>query len=146
MSAREAGLNKRSASKSCALSLVRQLFHLGVIEVRSLSAALFFWLSYFPFFIICKCQVNLFSSLLTNVICTFRPLPILGRRTVVWKAFLRTLLSWRQNWLHRSNQFRTVICQIKVCGMVFFTLKAKSLFIFSWECIFLSVVPTIIMP
>ena len=29
--AREAGSNKQSASKSCALSLVRQLFHLGVI-------------------------------------------------------------------------------------------------------------------
>lgn len=30
--ARETGSNKQSASKSCALSLVRQLFHLGVIE------------------------------------------------------------------------------------------------------------------
>lgn len=30
--AREHGSNKQSASKSCALSLVRQLFHLGVIE------------------------------------------------------------------------------------------------------------------
>ncbi|XP_055688830.1 dosage compensation regulator isoform X2 [Lutzomyia longipalpis] len=29
---RETGSNKQSASKSCALSLVRQLFHLGVIE------------------------------------------------------------------------------------------------------------------
>lgn len=29
---RESGSNKQSASKSCALSLVRQLFHLGVIE------------------------------------------------------------------------------------------------------------------
>lgn len=29
---RETGSNKVSASKSCALSLVRQLFHLGVIE------------------------------------------------------------------------------------------------------------------
>ena len=33
--AREAGSNKHSASKSCALSLVRQLFHLGVIEAFS---------------------------------------------------------------------------------------------------------------
>ena len=33
--AREGGSNKQSASKSCALSLVRQLFHLGVIEVRT---------------------------------------------------------------------------------------------------------------
>ena len=32
--AREGGSNKQSASKSCALSLVRQLFHLGVFEVR----------------------------------------------------------------------------------------------------------------
>lgn len=31
VNAREAGSNKHSASKSCALSLVRQLFHLGVI-------------------------------------------------------------------------------------------------------------------
>ncbi|XP_065223223.1 dosage compensation regulator isoform X2 [Planococcus citri] len=30
--ARETGSNKQTASKSCALSLVRQLFHLGVIE------------------------------------------------------------------------------------------------------------------
>lgn len=30
--AHETGSNKQSASKSCALSLVRQLFHLGVIE------------------------------------------------------------------------------------------------------------------
>jgi ATP-dependent RNA helicase A len=30
--AREQGSNKQSASKSCALSLVRQLFHLGAIE------------------------------------------------------------------------------------------------------------------
>ena len=30
--ARESGSNKQSASKSCALSLVRQMFHLGVIE------------------------------------------------------------------------------------------------------------------
>lgn len=30
---REHGSNKQVASKSCALSLVRQLFHLGVIEL-----------------------------------------------------------------------------------------------------------------
>lgn len=30
--ARESGSNKQMASKSCALSLIRQLFHLGVIE------------------------------------------------------------------------------------------------------------------
>lgn len=35
LSAREAGSNKQSASKSCALSIVRQLFHLGVIEAFS---------------------------------------------------------------------------------------------------------------
>ncbi len=35
VAAREAGSNKQSASKSCALSLVRQLFHLGVIEAFS---------------------------------------------------------------------------------------------------------------
>lgn len=35
INAREAGSNKQSASKSCALSLVRQLFHLGVIEAFS---------------------------------------------------------------------------------------------------------------
>ena len=35
--AREGGSNKQSASKSCALSLVRQLFHLGVFEVRDTS-------------------------------------------------------------------------------------------------------------
>ena len=29
---RETGSNKQSASKSCALSLVRQLYHLGVVE------------------------------------------------------------------------------------------------------------------
>lgn len=29
---RESGSNKQSASKSCALSLIRQLYHLGVIE------------------------------------------------------------------------------------------------------------------
>lgn len=29
---RDSGSNKQTASKSCALSLVRQLFHLGVIE------------------------------------------------------------------------------------------------------------------
>ena len=33
--AREAGSNKQSASKSCSLSLVRQLYHLGVIEAFS---------------------------------------------------------------------------------------------------------------
>jgi len=32
ISAREHGSNKMIASKSCALSLVRQLFHLNVIE------------------------------------------------------------------------------------------------------------------
>lgn len=32
---RETGSNKQSASRSCALSLVRQLFHLGVIEAFS---------------------------------------------------------------------------------------------------------------
>ena len=32
---RETGSNKQSASKSCALSLIRQLFHLGVIEAFS---------------------------------------------------------------------------------------------------------------
>lgn len=32
---RETGSNKQSVSKSCALSLVRQLFHLGVIEAFS---------------------------------------------------------------------------------------------------------------
>ena len=32
ITAREAGSNKQSASKSCALSLVRQLYHLKVIE------------------------------------------------------------------------------------------------------------------
>lgn len=32
---RESGSNKHSASKSCALSLVRQMFHLGVIEAFS---------------------------------------------------------------------------------------------------------------
>jgi len=31
--AREQGSNKKNASQSCALSMVRQLFHLGVIEV-----------------------------------------------------------------------------------------------------------------
>lgn len=35
VSARETGSNKQSSSKSCALSLVRQLFHLGVIEAFS---------------------------------------------------------------------------------------------------------------
>lgn len=32
ISAREHGSNKVVASKSCALSLVRQLFHFGIIE------------------------------------------------------------------------------------------------------------------
>lgn len=32
---RETGSNKQTASKSCALSLVRQLYHLGVIEAFS---------------------------------------------------------------------------------------------------------------
>lgn len=32
---RDTGSNKQSASKSCALSLVRQLYHLGVIEAFS---------------------------------------------------------------------------------------------------------------
>lgn len=32
ISSREHGSNKAVSSKSCALSLVRQLFHLGVIE------------------------------------------------------------------------------------------------------------------
>lgn len=35
MTARESGSNKQSASKSCALSLIRQLYHLGVIEAFS---------------------------------------------------------------------------------------------------------------
>lgn len=35
VTARETGSNKKSASKSCALSLVRQLFHLKVIEAFS---------------------------------------------------------------------------------------------------------------
>ncbi|XP_054727582.1 dosage compensation regulator isoform X2 [Anastrepha obliqua] len=35
VTARETGSNKQSASKSCALSLVRQLYHLGVIEAFS---------------------------------------------------------------------------------------------------------------
>lgn len=35
VTARESGSNKQSASKSCALSLVRQLYHLGVIEAFS---------------------------------------------------------------------------------------------------------------
>ena len=35
INAREAGSNKQQASKSVALSLVRQLFHLGVIEAYS---------------------------------------------------------------------------------------------------------------
>lgn len=32
---RDTGSNKQSASKSCALSIVRQLYHLGVIEAFS---------------------------------------------------------------------------------------------------------------
>ena len=32
VTAKEHGSNKQVASKNCALSLVRQLFHLGVIE------------------------------------------------------------------------------------------------------------------
>lgn len=32
ISGRESGSNKQTASKSCALSLVRQLYHLGVVE------------------------------------------------------------------------------------------------------------------
>jgi len=32
VTAHESGSNKQSASKSCALSLIRQLYHLGVIE------------------------------------------------------------------------------------------------------------------
>lgn len=32
---RESGSNKQTASKSCALSLVRQMYHLGVIEAFS---------------------------------------------------------------------------------------------------------------
>lgn len=35
VTARESGSNKQSASKSCALSLIRQLYHLGVIEAFS---------------------------------------------------------------------------------------------------------------
>jgi len=35
LTGRETGSNKQTASKSCALSLVRQLFHLGVIEAYS---------------------------------------------------------------------------------------------------------------
>lgn len=35
VTARETGSNKKAASKSCALSLVRQLFHLKVIEAFS---------------------------------------------------------------------------------------------------------------
>ena len=33
ITAREAASTKQSASKSCALSIVRQMFHLGVFEV-----------------------------------------------------------------------------------------------------------------
>lgn len=36
--ARGNGLNKRSASKNCALSLIRQLYHFGVIEEFSRSS------------------------------------------------------------------------------------------------------------
>lgn len=32
---RESGSNKQTASKSCALSIVRQMYHLGVIEAFS---------------------------------------------------------------------------------------------------------------
>lgn len=32
---RETASNKQTASKSCALSLVRQLYHLGVLEAYS---------------------------------------------------------------------------------------------------------------
>lgn len=32
---RETGSNKQTASKSCALSLIRQLYHLGIIEAFS---------------------------------------------------------------------------------------------------------------
>jgi len=32
VTAHESGSNKQSASKSCALSLIRQLYHLGVVE------------------------------------------------------------------------------------------------------------------
>lgn len=32
VSANESGSNKLQASKNCALSLIRQLFHLGIIE------------------------------------------------------------------------------------------------------------------
>ena len=35
ISARETGSNKQTSSKSCALSLVRQLYHLNVIEAFS---------------------------------------------------------------------------------------------------------------
>ena len=35
LTGRESGSNKQVASKSCAMSLVRQLFHLGVIEAYS---------------------------------------------------------------------------------------------------------------
>lgn len=35
ITSRETGSNKQSASKSCALSLVRQMFHLKVIEAYS---------------------------------------------------------------------------------------------------------------
>lgn len=32
---RETGSNKQTASKSCALSIIRQMYHLGVIEAFS---------------------------------------------------------------------------------------------------------------
>lgn len=35
ITAREHGSNKKLAAQSCALSLVRQLYHLGVIEAYS---------------------------------------------------------------------------------------------------------------
>lgn len=35
ITAREHGSNKKLAAQSCALSLVRQLFHLGVLEAFS---------------------------------------------------------------------------------------------------------------
>lgn len=35
VTARESGSNKQTASKSCALSLIRQLYHLGVVEAFS---------------------------------------------------------------------------------------------------------------
>ena len=117
-------VNKFFQTKNfCSWSRLEQTVGLKVLRSFSRSATFSSWSHRGTSTIICKCQVNLLSSLLTNVICPFRPLPELWRRTVMWKAFLRTMLPWRQNWLHRSNQFRTVICQIKVCGMIFFSLK-----------------------